>query len=317
MTTISSIRRVALALAVAALPAHAQSWRDNAATLGSTARVLIIGAHPEDEDNALIAWLSLGRNVETAYLSLTRGEAGPNIAGGERQSALGVVRTAELLAERQRDGARQYFTRAYDFGYTTSDSIVDTAWPRDTLMTDVVTIIRAFRPHVVISLFSDSTDRDASHRLAAKLARDAFAAAATPGGYPLPPWSASRLYTRVDSGAALLEIDVGEFNRQSGQSYAEIGAEIRRLQRTQPAPVAPPVGRMVRRFRLDRSIGGEGNGLFDGVDTTWARFNANLPTETKPLIDSLVASVAIVRAMAATAEPDSLAVSLARVVRMQ
>src|SRR4051812_40763334 len=113
--TLPSVRRALLGLALtamAALPAFAQTWRETAGTLGSTARVLIIGAHPEDEDNALIAWLSLGRNIETAYLSLTRGESGANIAGGERQSALGVVRTAELLVERQRDGARQYFTRA-------------------------------------------------------------------------------------------------------------------------------------------------------------------------------------------------------------
>src|ERR1044072_6104354 len=141
MTTISSIRRVALALFIAAIPAHAQSWRDNAATLGSTARVLISGAHPEDEDNALIAWLSLGRSVETAYLSLTRGESGPNIAGGERQSALGIVRTAELLVERQRDGARQYFTRAYDFGPARNDSVIDAAWPHDSLLTDVVAVM--------------------------------------------------------------------------------------------------------------------------------------------------------------------------------
>src|SRR5689334_16231622 len=107
--------------------AGAQMWRETAARLGTSARVLIIGARPEDEDNALIAWLSLGRNVEPAYLSITRGESANNIIGTERQSALGVVRTAELLAERQRDGAHQYFTRAYDFGPTRSDSIVHAA----------------------------------------------------------------------------------------------------------------------------------------------------------------------------------------------
>src|SRR4051812_42412819 len=103
MTTLASLRRAMIALALAAIPANAQAWRETAGALGSTARVLIIGAHPEDEDNALIPWLGLGHNIEPAYLSLTRGESGPNITGGERQSALGVVRTAELLAERQRD----------------------------------------------------------------------------------------------------------------------------------------------------------------------------------------------------------------------
>ena len=102
---------LAVVLSLAAVPAEAQPWRESAARLGgATARVLLIGTRPEDEDNALIAWLSLGRHVETAYLSLTRGESGKNLIGtGERQATLAVVRTAELLAERQQDGARQYF----------------------------------------------------------------------------------------------------------------------------------------------------------------------------------------------------------------
>ena len=137
-------QRVGCALVLVSTSAGAQTWRSSAASLGSTARVLIVGAHPEDEDNALITWLSLGRNVEAAYLSLTRGESGPNIAGNERQSALGVVRTAELLAERARDGAHQYFTRAYDIGAVRSDSALIAAWPRDSLLVDVVSVIRAF-----------------------------------------------------------------------------------------------------------------------------------------------------------------------------
>ena len=70
----------------------AQSWRTDAAYVGTTARVLIVGARPDDEDNALIAWLSLSRHVETAYLSLTRGESGENVSGEERGAPLAVVR---------------------------------------------------------------------------------------------------------------------------------------------------------------------------------------------------------------------------------
>src|SRR5262249_16829707 len=100
----SAVSRAGVVLLALFAPsvATAQAWRQTAAGIGTTARVLIIGAHPEDEDNALIAWLSLGRHVETAYLSLTRGEAGANVAGNEHGSSLGVVRTAELLAERDR-----------------------------------------------------------------------------------------------------------------------------------------------------------------------------------------------------------------------
>ena len=111
-------RTLAATLALLALfpiAGSSQSWRRTAATIGPAPRVLVIGARPEDEDNALLAWLGLGRGVETAFLSITRGEASPNVTGSERQSALAVLRTAELLAERQRDGGHQYFTRAYDF----------------------------------------------------------------------------------------------------------------------------------------------------------------------------------------------------------
>jgi LmbE family N-acetylglucosaminyl deacetylase len=170
-----------LALTLSPSRAIAQEWRETAAHLGTTARVLIIGTRPEDEDNALIAWLSLGRHVETAYLSLTRGESGVNVIGTERDAPLAIVRTAELLAERQRDGARQYFTRAYDFGSTSVDSIVDAAWPHDSLLKDVVSVVRAFRPHVVISLVAERGERDATRRLTARLAAEAWAPAPHPG----------------------------------------------------------------------------------------------------------------------------------------
>jgi LmbE family N-acetylglucosaminyl deacetylase len=303
--------------------ANAQSWRHTAATLGTSARVLIIGARPEDEDNALIAWLSLGRNVETAYLSITRGESANNVAGTERQSALGVVRTAELLAERQRDGAHQYFTRAYDFGRTTSDSIVDAAWPHDSLLADVVNIVRAFRPHVIISMISDANDRDATRRMTARLAREAYSYTdvADPGRRPNwnSQWTVSRLFTLVRGDAAsasVTRINVGEFDRTLGKSYAEIGAEVRRLQRTQTPPAADNVGRLERALRLDSTRAGPTNGLFDGIDTTWQRFKGVVSDTTYAQIDSLQNALHIVRGLASGATAgDSIADALANVVK--
>jgi LmbE family N-acetylglucosaminyl deacetylase len=303
--------------------AGAQMWRETAARLGTSARVLIIGARPEDEDNALIAWLSLGRNVETAYLSITRGESANNIIGTERQSALGVVRTAELLAERQRDGAHQYFTRAYDFGPTRSDSIVDAAWPHDSLLADVVAVVRAFRPHVIIAAISDSTERDATRRMAARVAREAYASSglsdATLGRRVSwdSRWSASRLFTLVGgdaTGPNVTRIDVGEFDRTLGKSYAEFGAEVRRLQRTQAPPAPPPIGRLLRALRLDSSRVG-GATLFDGVDTTWQRFHGVVSDTVFAQVDSLRVAAAFVRGLAARAAPDdSIGDALARVV---
>src|SRR6185437_3195604 len=98
--------------------------------LGTTARVLVIGAHTDDEDTRLIAWLAKGRHVETAYLSLTRGDGGQNLIGDELGPELGMIRTEELLAARRIDGGRQFFTRAYDFGFTKTLSETERLWPK-------------------------------------------------------------------------------------------------------------------------------------------------------------------------------------------
>src|SRR5690348_15245297 len=99
--------------------------------LGVNTRVLVIGAHPDDEDTQLIPWLARGRQVETAYLSLTRGDGGQNLIGNELGEALGAIRTEELLAARRIDGGHQYFTRAYDFGFSKSAEETYKHWPKD------------------------------------------------------------------------------------------------------------------------------------------------------------------------------------------
>src|SRR5262245_24543556 len=309
-------------LALAPIDASSQSWRRTAATIGPAPRVLIVGTRPEDEDNALLAWLGLGRGVETALLSLTRGEASPNVAGTERQSALAVLRTAELFAERRRDGAHQYFTRAYDFGPTTEDSIVDRLWPRDTLLRDIASVIRAFRPQIVISM-CDTLSRDATRRRTAQVVRDAFLAAADTTALPsgatsrLPAWSVARLYTRVDSaanGSAVVTIDAGELDRESSLTYAEIGAEIRRLQRTQPPVRASKVGSAPRSFRLDAARGESATSdLFAGVDTTWSRLRTGVGV-VDASVDSLRDAIQIARALGYAAPPDAMAAAFARIV---
>src|SRR5262245_63445309 len=92
-------------------------------------RVLVIAAHPDDEDTQLITWLARGRHVETAYLSLTRGDGGQNLIGNELGEALGAIRTEELLAARRIDGGRQYFTRAFDFGFSKTLEETMQRWP--------------------------------------------------------------------------------------------------------------------------------------------------------------------------------------------
>ena len=321
----SAVKPGLIAAVIASLTAHSlargQQWREAAAHLATTPRVLIVGTRPEDEDNALIAWLALGRHVETGYLSVTRGEAGVNLIGSERDAPLAVVRTAELLAERQRDGAHQYFTRAYDFGATGPDSIVNRLWPHDSLLHDVVSIVRAFRPHVIITL-ADSHDRDATRRLTARLAAEAFALAPDTTRLParmtsrLPAWTPTRLYTLADSSANTgqsVDVDVGEFDRVEGKSYAEIGAEIRQRQRTQGTPAAPSLGHLRRWLRVDSSRTGNASTFFGSLDTTMARFGADVPPEARVQLDTLGAALRMLAMDLPNGPDDAIATLLARI----
>ena len=104
---------------------------DRLATLGS---VMMIAAHPDDENTALLAYFARGRHVRTAYLALTRGEGGQNLIGPEQGDELGIIRTQELLAARRIDGGEQFFTRAIDFGFSKTAEETLTKWPREKVL---------------------------------------------------------------------------------------------------------------------------------------------------------------------------------------
>src|ERR1700722_11523051 len=139
--------------------------------------VLMIAAHPDDENTALLAYLARGRKVRTGYLSLTRAEAGQNLIGAEQGDERGIIRTQELLAARRIDGSEQFFTRAIDFGFSKTPEETLTKWPRDKVLADIVWNIRRFRPDVIVLRFS-GTPRDGhgQHQVSAILGREAFSA---------------------------------------------------------------------------------------------------------------------------------------------
>jgi LmbE family N-acetylglucosaminyl deacetylase len=203
-------------------------------------RVLWIAAHPDDEDTNLIAWLARGRNVNTAYMSLTRGDGGQNLIGNELGEELGVIRTEELLAARRIDGAHQFFGRGYDFGFSKTADETRKHWPQDSLLHDVVTVMRAFRPQIVITTFS-GTPRDGhgQHQISAIVARDAYSLAGDTTRFPVSeygaPWTPLKFYrlARFSPQDRTLSINVGEYNPYLGLSYQEIAADSRSQHKSQ------------------------------------------------------------------------------------
>lgn len=246
--------------------------------LGHYKRVLMIGAHPDDEDTELLTILVRGMGAEAAYLSLNRGEGGQNLIGPELGEALGLVRTEELLAARRLDGARQYFTRAYDFGYSKTIEETWQHWPRDTILKDVVRIVRRFRPQIIVSIFS-GTPRDGhgQHQAAGWSAQEAFQAAGDSSRFRelfreegLVPWTPLKLYrsTRFDSAATTLALNGGVLDPAVGKSFHQIAMAGRSLHRSQDMGQLQRIGpSQVRLALMEDRTRGE-NGLFGGIDTT-------------------------------------------------
>src|SRR6202050_3969139 len=147
--------------------------------LNQLGTVLMIAPHPADEQTAVLAYFARGRYMRTAYLSLTRGEGGQNLIGSEQGAQLGIIRTQELLAARKIDGAEQFFTRAIDFGFTKTASETLQKWGHDRILSDVVWIVRRYRPDVIILGFSGPpADGHGQHQVSAILGKEAFTAAA-------------------------------------------------------------------------------------------------------------------------------------------
>jgi LmbE family N-acetylglucosaminyl deacetylase len=246
---------------------------------------LYIGAHPDDENTALLAWLAKGRKVRTGYLSLTRGDGGQNLIGTEQGDQLGVIRTEELLAARRIDGAEQFFTRAVDFGYSKTPEETLRFWGREAVLADVVWVIRTFRPDVIITRFPANGDGGHGHHTAsAILAAEAFSAAADPKRFPeqlalAKPWQAKRLVwnawrrpgeERPAGAPPQLSVDLGAWDPLLGESYAEVAATSRSMHKSQGFGSSPRRGSVPNYFEL---VAGEplSNDLFDGIDLTWNR----------------------------------------------
>lgn len=249
--------------------------------LSITGNVLYIAAHPDDENTRLLAYLAKEKLYKTAYLSITRGDGGQNLIGNEQSEDLGLIRTQELLAARRNDGALQFFTRANDFGF--SKTAVETLkiWNRDSILADVVYIIRKFKPDVIITRFPPDERAGHGHHAASSiLAQEAFVAAADATKFPeqlkeVSIWQAKRIlwnnYNFGDSNNTApdqFKIDVGVYNPLLGKGYGEIAAESRSMHKSQGFGSAKQRGSSLEYFSEWKG-GLPQADLMEGVKTGW------------------------------------------------
>ncbi len=269
--------------------------------LNVLASVLYIAAHPDDENNSLLPYFAKDKLYRTAYLSLTRGDGGQNLIGDEQGIELGMIRTEELLAARKIDGAEQYFTRAYEFGFSKNAQEALQIWGREKILSDVVWVIRKYQPDVIIKRFPpDKRAGHGHHAASAILADEAFEAAADPNKFPeqfqygVKPWQAKRiLWNTYNFGGNnttsedQLKIDIGGYNALIGKSYGELGGEARTMHKSQGE------GRPQRRgesYEYFVTTGGSvaKNSLMDGIVTDWKRITGGEKIET--MIDDIISN---------------------------
>lgn len=250
--------------------------------LQTIASVLHTAAHPDDESTEMLAYLSRGQGVRTAYLALNRGEGGQNGIGPELGDALGVIRTEELLAARKLDGAEQYFSRAFDFGFTRSPQETLQKWNREELLGDMVRVIRMMRPLVVVSGFSGTpNDGHGQHQVAGLLTPEAIKAAADPKRFPeqisqenLQPWQVLKVYGRVFGAVNTgprAEFDVGIYDPVLGRSYNELASDGRSRHRSQDFGMIQMKGNQMRAFPCWSSsieVPEIEKSFFTGIDTS-------------------------------------------------
>jgi LmbE family N-acetylglucosaminyl deacetylase len=247
--------------------------------------VLYIAAHPDDENTRLLGYLANEKMYRTGYLSITRGDGGQNLIGDEQGIDLGLIRTQELLAARRIDGAEQFFTRAYDFGYSKSPEETFKTWGHDKILSDVVWVIRTFKPDVIITRFPTTGEGGHGHHTASGiLAEEAFDAAADPTKFPeqlkyVTTWQAKRLLWNTfnfggnnTQNESQFKIDVGLYNPLLGKSYGEIAALSRSQHKSQGFGVPSQRGTTLEYFK---TIKGEApvKDLFDGVETNWNKIS--------------------------------------------
>jgi LmbE family N-acetylglucosaminyl deacetylase len=246
--------------------------------------VLYVAAHPDDENTRLIAHMAKERQYETGYLAMTRGDGGQNLIGNEQGIELGLIRTQELLGARRIDGGQQFFTRAYDFGFSKRTEEALAKWDKEKVLADAVWVIRKFKPDVIITRFpEDSRAGHGHHSGSAVIAREAFIAAADANRFPeqfkfgVAPWQAKRILWNTFSFGSTnttaenqMKIEVGQYIPLLGKSIGEIAADSRSQHRSQGFGSASTRGTSTEYFIHVQGEKAEKDPM-EGVDVSWRR----------------------------------------------
>ncbi|GAB3808907.1 hypothetical protein GCM10028819_48950 [Spirosoma humi] len=269
-------------------PAPPGEILSNLKKLNVLGSVLYIAAHPDDENTLLLSYLAKERLVRTGYLSLTRGDGGQNLIGPEQGENIGVIRTQELLAARRVDGPDQFFSRAYDFGFSKQTTEAVRTWGQDKVLADVVWMIRKYQPDVIMTRFPpDARAGHGHHSASGFLAEEAFKISSDPTKFPeqlayVKPWQAKRIMWNMfipgaflsnkkpEEAGNLIGIETGLFNPLLGRSYGEIASESRSQHKSQGFGVAPNRGAKIDYLLLK---GGDPvqKDPMEGIDMTWKR----------------------------------------------
>jgi len=267
--------------------------------------VLYVAAHPDDENTLFLAYLSKERLLRTGYLSLTRGDGGQNLIGAEQGENIGIIRTQELLAARRIDGPDQFFSRAYDFGFSKSTDEAVRTWGQDKVLADVVWMIRKYQPNVIITRFPpDARAGHGHHSASGFLAEEAFKISGNPARFPeqlayVKPWQAKRILWNVfipgqflsnrkpDEAGNLIGLETGLYNPLLGKSYGEIAAESRSQHKSQGFGVPAARGAKVDYLLLKNGDPVQ-NDPFEGIDMSWKRLPGG--EAIQPQVDQLISS---------------------------
>jgi len=242
--------------------------------------------------------LSRGRGIRTGLLTLTRGEGGQNEIGPELFEALGLIRTGELMAIHRYDGAEQFFSRAYEFGYSYSVEETFEKWGKEEILSDVVRIIRRYRPDVIVTLPRFGEGGGQHHQASAQIALEAYHAAGDPSRFPeqiqegLRPWQAKKIYERVGWGGgnpgtsgSVLSVDCGDYDPLLGATYQTVGLMARSMHRCQGMSQVPPLPRPYasRWHLIDSKVSATApeSDLFDGIETTLISLGSRLGSQTE------------------------------------